>query len=643
MAKSRILSLFFVRIFLTTFIIVALAQAAEAAAPVINVFTLRDPDTGSTVYVNNNYVLIMLSISNFDPVSTQVLLSEYNDFHDAEWIDYPNPVTYTFTSIYDGERTVYCKVRNSSLQESNIVHDTILMDVSPPRVTAAYCQVFDNEHVDIAFTEAMNNIAAPSYFTINNGVNVLSVQYQGGPYFSYRLTTSPQQDGSSHTVTVSSNAKDMAGNYIDPSARTYSYTMGSTEDTTPPVANAGPDKFANVGELITFDGSGSTDNVGVTRYVWNFEDGSSAEEGVIVTHPYASAGIYTATLTVYDAANNSDSDTAQAAITESPSGTYLEVGGPSPDYNTITNAMANIAEGGTIYVYAGVYPEIVHLKNNVTLKGDNNETVIIKGEIIAEEVGGTIENFSILYRKGTMLSFNNANYVDLNLMADAGITAVNSPLTIKNCIIKPDLDFINYEGGYDPPLQYYGKGIQIWNMYGTDDVAPQVESNLIQDTDCGIYYFSQAFGGAINGNIKNNTFYHNKDGIILRMHKENPHIYNNIFDNSMNSAIFFTYEDGVLFDQRKANINNNLFNQNTNHFWLDSEAVQFNLIGIQGNIEDDPEFVDPLSDNFYLEPTSPALTGGEGGTLMGAYTEFVSQLFIEILSPQDGITIYAKP
>lgn len=39
-------------------------------------------------------------------------------------------------------------------------------------------------------------------------------------------------------------------------------------DTTPPVANAGANQTVNQGDLVTFDGSGSTDNVGIVNYTW---------------------------------------------------------------------------------------------------------------------------------------------------------------------------------------------------------------------------------------------------------------------------------------------------------------------------------------------------------------------------------------
>lgn len=56
-----------------------------------------------------------------------------------------------------------------------------------------------------------------------------------------------------------------------------------------------------IGEEITFNGSTSFDPDGtITKYIWNFSDGSLIEEGVVVTHSFSGSGSYNVTLTVYD-------------------------------------------------------------------------------------------------------------------------------------------------------------------------------------------------------------------------------------------------------------------------------------------------------------------------------------------------------
>ncbi|MFO0704692.1 MAG: transglycosylase domain-containing protein [Candidatus Andersenbacteria bacterium] len=55
--------------------------------------------------------------------------------------------------------------------------------------------------------------------------------------------------------------------------------------------------------VASFDASASTDNTGIVSYAWTFGDGS-AGSGKTTSHTYTSAGTYTVTLTVEDAAGN---------------------------------------------------------------------------------------------------------------------------------------------------------------------------------------------------------------------------------------------------------------------------------------------------------------------------------------------------
>ncbi|MEQ9499147.1 MAG: PKD domain-containing protein [Deltaproteobacteria bacterium] len=68
----------------------------------------------------------------------------------------------------------------------------------------------------------------------------------------------------------------------------------------PPNADAGPQRFADPAEIVTFNGNGSTDSDGtIVAYLWDFGDGANAS-GQSVTHQYATGGQYTVTLTVTD-------------------------------------------------------------------------------------------------------------------------------------------------------------------------------------------------------------------------------------------------------------------------------------------------------------------------------------------------------
>jgi serine protease len=89
-----------------------------------------------------------------------------------------------------------------------------------------------------------------------------------------------------------------------------------TEVADPPVADAGSDKAASVGESVTFDGSGSYDiDDDINTYDWDFGDDSTGT-GEVTTHAYTTAGIYTVTLTVTDKGGLTDTDTAIVTVTE---------------------------------------------------------------------------------------------------------------------------------------------------------------------------------------------------------------------------------------------------------------------------------------------------------------------------------------
>jgi hypothetical protein len=81
----------------------------------------------------------------------------------------------------------------------------------------------------------------------------------------------------------------------------------------PPIAAIAAPASASVGQLVTFDGTGSVDPDGtITQYAWDFGDGAIAT-GATATHAYAAPGTFVARLTVTD--NTGATGTATATIT----------------------------------------------------------------------------------------------------------------------------------------------------------------------------------------------------------------------------------------------------------------------------------------------------------------------------------------
>jgi PKD repeat protein len=114
--------------------------------------------------------------------------------------------------------------------------------------------------------------------------------------------------------TVTLTVGDEAGNI---NTATVTITVAKPEDDIPPIADAGSDAEVTLGEPVVFDASGSSDNVGIEKIDWDFGDGITAS-GSKVQHEYKSTGKFTVTLTVSDAAGNTDEDTLEVTIAEAP-------------------------------------------------------------------------------------------------------------------------------------------------------------------------------------------------------------------------------------------------------------------------------------------------------------------------------------
>ena len=106
--------------------------------------------------------------------------------------------------------------------------------------------------------------------------------------------------------------------------------LGSVGANTPPSVTGTIDPNpADVGELITFDASGSTDPDGqIISYLWEFGDGTTSQQAV-ATHSYTMSGEYNITLTVTD--NDGASASATGVVGVSQNTPPVAVGTISPD------------------------------------------------------------------------------------------------------------------------------------------------------------------------------------------------------------------------------------------------------------------------------------------------------------------------
>jgi len=117
---------------------------------------------------------------------------------------------------------------------------------------------------------------------------------------------------------------DLVGTYgfrisVHDAAWNWATWVGSfaMQDTTRPLADAGPDITVEAGTFVTFDGSGSSDNVGIVQYQWTLNDnGPYTYTGVTANHQFLFVGTVVVTLTVRDASGNSASDTMSVTVVD---------------------------------------------------------------------------------------------------------------------------------------------------------------------------------------------------------------------------------------------------------------------------------------------------------------------------------------
>lgn len=95
------------------------------------------------------------------------------------------------------------------------------------------------------------------------------------------------------------------------------YSFEVTVSDLPPIADAGPDQQVMEGSIVSFDGSGSTDDFGIVNYTWTFDDGAPRElYGVSPKHTFSTVGSFVVTLTVKDGTGQLDQDDVTVEVVD---------------------------------------------------------------------------------------------------------------------------------------------------------------------------------------------------------------------------------------------------------------------------------------------------------------------------------------
>jgi len=111
------------------------------------------------------------------------------------------------------------------------------------------------------------------------------------------------------TFEVTLNITDAAGHW---NLDTMTVTV---KDATAPSSVAGLDQVVDEGALVSFDGSGSSDHIGVVNYTWTFMDGATVTlHGAKPTYKFNVPGVFVVSLNVTDAAGLWNTDTVTITV-----------------------------------------------------------------------------------------------------------------------------------------------------------------------------------------------------------------------------------------------------------------------------------------------------------------------------------------
>ena len=153
--------------------------------------------------------------------------------------------------------------------------------------------------------------------TSNTATNTISGTSMATPHVAgvaaLYLAVNPSASTSAVHAAVVNNAtpnKVTGAGSGSPNRLLYSLFSAAPPTDLPPSAAF---TFTCSGLTCSFDGSGSTDDLGIASYSWNFGDGQTGSSAV-VSHSYTASGTFTAVLTVVDTASQADSESRSVVV-----------------------------------------------------------------------------------------------------------------------------------------------------------------------------------------------------------------------------------------------------------------------------------------------------------------------------------------
>ena len=256
---------------------------------------------------------------------------------------------------------------------------------------------------------------------------------------------------------------------------------------------------------------------------------------------------------------------------------YVDEDGTA-DYISIQDAIDAADDGSTIYVYGGIYNEIVNINKTINLIGENKDTTIINGS-----GDGVVLYISSIYVNISGFTIKNSGDFSSGIKIYFDYNSVTNNIIINN-----------------------GFGIMVDDL-SIDNGNNVFAGNIIKDNKYeGIYLINSS-----NNLIINNTISNNKQGLVFADNSEyNLICYNNFIHNSENH-VFSQYNY----------INNTFYNEELKHgnYWDNYNGTDKNNDGIgdtpynfSSNVQDNFPLMNPyqgriIIDKFYVDEFSVQL------------------------------------
>jgi parallel beta-helix repeat protein len=257
---------------------------------------------GNTITLNGISGLSIQYSSN-NTISNNVIAS--NDDEGIFLYDYSNNNTISGNTITS--HVVYTAISLRDSDDNTMSNNTI----SNNKLGISFAQSYGNtivgntisnseyEGVDLFFSSGNtfhhNNFINNTDQVYPSGVNTWDNGNEGNYWSDYNGT----------------------GSYVIDENNQDHYPLVNPYDETKPIADAGPDQLVMNGTTVTFNGSGSTDNLGIANHTWTFTDNNTQVlTGVNTNYPFDNVGNFSVTLNVSDYSGNWDTDKMWVNVTE---------------------------------------------------------------------------------------------------------------------------------------------------------------------------------------------------------------------------------------------------------------------------------------------------------------------------------------